>query len=104
MVMDIVSAQKAVVFNTDDPNVIKGFLQSLVIDSHLLDYEKAVKREIYRFDLTFIRTDSKGDVVVNAPVNEKDGYAVLQMYLTFSDEDIARYREILASAEAMPIS
>lgn len=104
LVMDIVSAQKAVVFHTDDPNVIKGFLQSLVIDSHLLDYEKAVKREIYSFALTFIRTDSKGDVVVNAPVNEKDGHAVLQMYLTFSDEDIARYREILASAETMPIS
>ena len=102
--MDITSARKAVAFSTEDPKVIKAFFQSLVIDSHLLDYEKAAKREIYRFDLTFVRKDTKGSIVLNSPVNEQEGYAVLQMYLTFSDEDIARYREIVASKDTMPIS
>ncbi len=89
------------------PELINAFLQSLVIDSHLLDAQKAAKQEIYRFELSVIWMENKHELEGGLP--DEDAYKYndsvnISMYLTFSDDDIALYRQLIASGGTMPIS
>ena len=79
------------------PELIRAFLQSIAIDSHLLDVEKAANEEIYQFKLKVIWADEENQFEYT------DGVDV-QMYLTFSAEDFELYRQIVANGGAVPIS
>ena len=77
--------------------MIRAFLQSIALDSHLLDVEKAANKEIYQFKLKVIWADEENQFEYT------DGVDV-QMYLTFSAEDFELYRQIVANGGAVPIS
>ena len=89
-----------------DFKVIKEFLLSLEIDSHLTDYTNA--KNVYRFILQL-------EMPVATPTDEgksreeeykgNSGYewTGMEAYITFSDEDIERYL-IIENYGTMPIS
>jgi hypothetical protein len=79
------------------PELIRAFLQSIALDSHLLDVEKAANKEIYKFKLKVIWADKENQFEYT------DGVDV-QMYLTFSAEDFELYRQIVANGGAVQIS
>jgi hypothetical protein len=95
--MNIVKAGSGFSIDCHSPELICAFLQSIALDSHLLDVEKAANKEIYKFKLKVIWADKENQFEYT------DGVDV-QMYLTFSDEDFEIYRQIVANNGAMPIS
>lgn len=91
-----------------DFKVIKEFLLSLEIDSHLTDYANA--ENVYRFVLQLempiaTPTDETAESAKSKEEEYKGGYEWTGMdaYITFSDEDIERYLQI-ANYGTMPIS
>ncbi len=75
------------VFRCNDMGVVYSFLHGLDIDSHLTDYENAPSDKIYR-------------VTFSVTWKEEGEYRLIESetYLTFSDEDIARYQQLAEKA------
>ena len=85
-----------------DFKVIKEFLQSIEIDGHLTDYTNA--ENVYHFNLWVEDNGNyrdRGDFTTSVDTSQTTETPVIPsriaitLYLTFSDEDIARYQQIL---------
>ncbi len=97
------SWNSGVMLQTHDFDVIKKFMESLVIDGHLTDYANA--KHIYRFILQ-LEAPIPEDMASASPheADDERKWLGLDMYLTLSDEDIEMFRQIVADAEIMPLS
>ena len=106
MTIESYTQGKAFSVYCSDFKVIKEFLLSLEIDSHLTDYDNA--KNVYRFILQLempVATPTDEEKSREEAYKENDGYEWTGMdaYITFSDEDIERYLQI-ENYGAMPIS
>ena len=108
--MTIESYTQGKVFSVhcSDFKVIKEFLLSLEIDSHLTDYTNA--KNVYRFILQLempvaTPTDRTAETTKEDVYKGNSGYewTGMDVYITFSEEDIERYLQI-NNYGTMPIS
>ncbi|MBQ3490719.1 MAG: hypothetical protein IJA86_09030 [Clostridia bacterium] len=83
-ILDYLSAEKLRLY-TQDMDVIRDFLLSVSADAHLTDYQNA--KNIYQMIVSVEQQDKEA---------QKTDDIVRTLLLTFSDEDLRMYEEILA--------
>ena len=103
--MNITSYTQSSTFSvhTSDFKMIKEFLMSLELDSHLTDYANAknVYRLILQLEMPVLsptdETTEGASQTARGKYTEKDSYrwTEIDIYLTFSDADIERYMQIV---------
>ena len=106
MTIESYTQGKSFSVHCSDFKVIKEFLLSLEIDSHLTDYDNA--KNVYRFILQLempVATPTDEEKSREEEYKGNSGYewTGMEAYITFSDEDIERYL-IIENYGTMPIS